>query len=106
MSGGAERGLAALVGALRRMRCLVVGDALLDVFERGRAARLAPDSPVPVVTDVRKMSCPGGTANVAANLATLAARVTLLSAAGEDGAGAGLLGKRARMGAEVREVGR
>ena len=106
MSGGAERGLAALVGVSRGIRRLVVGDALLDVFERGRAARLAPDAAVPVVTDVRGESCPGGAANVAANLATLGPRVTLLSAAGEAGAGAGLLEKRAGIGAEVREVGR
>lgn len=104
MSGGTGGRLAALAAGFRGRRCLVVGDALLDVFERGRAARLAPDAPVPVITDVCVTSHPGGAANVAANLATLGARVTLLSAVGDDGAGAELLRKLAGMGVEVGEV--
>ena len=79
MNGGAGQGLATLVRGFRGTRCLVVGDALLDVFERGRVARLAPDAPVPVITNLRRESCPGGAANVAANLALLGARVTLPS---------------------------
>ena len=54
-------------------RCLVVGDVMLDVFERGRATRLAPDAPAPVVTEVRAESSPGGAANVASNLNALGA---------------------------------
>ena len=42
--------LAALVRGFKGRRCLVIGDVMLDVFERGRAERLAPDSPAPVVT--------------------------------------------------------
>lgn len=68
-----------------------MGDVMLDVFERGRAIRLAPDTPAPVVTDIRKTSSPGGAANVAANLATLGAEVSLLSTIGDDAPGAELL---------------
>jgi D-beta-D-heptose 7-phosphate kinase/D-beta-D-heptose 1-phosphate adenosyltransferase len=64
---------------------------MLDVFERGRAERLAPDTPAPVVTDVRKESFPGGAANVATNLAALGAEVTLLGVVGDDPSGAELL---------------
>jgi D-beta-D-heptose 7-phosphate kinase/D-beta-D-heptose 1-phosphate adenosyltransferase len=91
MSSAVERDLAALVRAFRGRRCLVVGDVILDVFERGRATRLAPDVPAPVVTDVRTESSPGGAANVAANLAALGAEVTLLSVVGDDAPGAELL---------------
>lgn len=104
MSGGTEGRLAALAEGFRGRRCLVAGDALLDVFERGRVARFAPDAPVPVITDVRVTSHPGGAANVAANLAALGARVTLLSAVGDDEAGTELLRKLAGMGVEVGEV--
>ena len=102
--------LAALVRAFRGRRCLVIGDAMLDVFERGRADRLAPDAPAPVVTDVRRTSSPGGAANVAANLAAMGARVTLLSVVGDDDPGLELLEKLSEAGVEtgvvVRESGR
>ena len=108
MDGG--RNLVALARAFRGRRCLVVGDAMLDVFERGRADRLAPDAPAPVVTGVLRSSSPGGAANVAANLAALGARVTLLSVVGDDDPGLELLGKLAEAGVEtgevVRETGR
>jgi D-beta-D-heptose 7-phosphate kinase/D-beta-D-heptose 1-phosphate adenosyltransferase len=86
-----EPGLAALVRGFKGRRCLIIGDVMLDVFERGRAERLAPDTPAPVVTDVRKESSPGGAANVAANLAALGAEVTLLGVVGDDPSGAELL---------------
>ena len=60
MTGVEVRGLAALVRGFRGRRCLVIGDVMLDVFERGRAARLAPDAPVPVVTEVSETASPGG----------------------------------------------
>ncbi|MFJ8787622.1 PfkB family carbohydrate kinase [Streptomyces sp. NPDC102462] len=63
---------------------LVVGDALLDHDLTGRADRLAPDAPVPVVSDVRRTSRPGGAA-LAACLAALDGRpVTLVTALGDD----------------------
>ncbi|MDP9457784.1 MAG: PfkB family carbohydrate kinase, partial [Actinomycetota bacterium] len=103
------RNLIALARAFRGRRCLVVGDAMLDVFERGRADRLAPDAPAPVVTDVLRTSSPGGAANVAANLAALGARVTLLSVVGDDDPGLELLEKLqagVETGGVVREAGR
>ena len=82
----------------------MVGDAMLDVFERGRADRLAPDAPAPVVTDVGRTSSPGGAANVAVNLAALGARVTLLTVVGDDDPGLELLDGLARAGVETGEV--
>ncbi len=63
---------------------LVVGDALLDRDLAGRAERLAPDAPVPVVDDYGDRTRPGG----AALTAYLAARdgrdVTLVAGVGDD----------------------
>jgi D-beta-D-heptose 7-phosphate kinase/D-beta-D-heptose 1-phosphate adenosyltransferase len=88
----------------------VVGDVMLDVFERGRAARLAPDAPAPVLTDIDTTCSPGGAANVAANLSALGAEVTLLAAIGDDTAGDQLLEKLSeggiRTGSVVRVPGR
>ncbi len=105
MSGGLQDpGLATLVRGFRGRRCLVVGDMMLDVFERGRAARLAPDAPVPVITDARTTSSPGGAANVATNLASLGAEVTVLSVVGDDPAGAELLRELEDMGVRTGYV--
>src|ERR671932_115432 len=93
-----EPGLAALVRGFKGRRCLVIGDAMLDVFERGRVKPPTPDTPAPVVTDVRKESSPGGAANVAANLAALGAEVTLLRVVGDDTPGSELLEGLARIG--------
>lgn len=101
---GAGHNLAALARAFRGRRCLVAGDAMLDVFERGRADRLAPDAPAPVVMDVLRTSSPGGAANVAANLAALGGQVTLLTVVGDDDPGLELLEKLAGAGVETGEV--
>ena len=105
-----DRDLAALVRGFRGRRCLVIGDVMLDVFERGRAARLAPDVPAPIVTDVHTESSPGGAANVAANLGALGAEVTLLGVVGGDAPGAelleGLAGTGVRTGDMVRHPDR
>ncbi|MFD5543789.1 PfkB family carbohydrate kinase [Streptomyces sp. NPDC127079] len=63
---------------------LVVGDALLDHDLCGKAERLAPDAPVPVVGGVRRTTRPGGAA-LAAWLAAADGRdVTLVTALGRD----------------------
>ncbi|NJQ05586.1 D-glycero-beta-D-manno-heptose 1-phosphate adenylyltransferase [Streptomyces lonarensis] len=69
---------------------VVVGDALLDRDLDGRADRLAPDAPVPVVHGARRATRPGGAA-LAAGLAALDGReVTLVTALGSDEASAAL----------------
>ena len=53
-------------------RLTVVGDALLDRDLDGRAERLAPDAPVPVVDAIQARRRAGG-AGLAATLAALGA---------------------------------
>ncbi|CAM5265406.1 D-glycero-beta-D-manno-heptose 1-phosphate adenylyltransferase [Streptomyces aurantiogriseus] len=70
---------------------VVVGDALLDHDLCGRAERLAPDAPVPVVSEARRTSRPGGAA-LAATLAAADGRpVTLVTALGDDAASESLV---------------
>ena len=38
-----------------RLRALVVGDAMLDCYYLGRATRLSPEGPVPVVRAQREL---------------------------------------------------
>jgi D-beta-D-heptose 7-phosphate kinase / D-beta-D-heptose 1-phosphate adenosyltransferase len=89
-----------------RARLVVVGDALLDRDLEGRAGRLAPDAPVPVVDDPAERRRPGG----AALAATLAARldgraVVLITALAADEAGAALRELLELAGVEVVDLG-
>jgi rfaE bifunctional protein nucleotidyltransferase chain/domain/rfaE bifunctional protein kinase chain/domain len=74
----------------REPHVVVVGDALLDRDIDGAVERICPDGPAPVLDEHHVNSRPGG----AALAATLAARqrttVTLVSAVGDDEAGATL----------------
>ena len=67
-------------------RILVVGDVMLDRYWHGEVARISPEAPVPVVHIQREENRLGGAANVALNIRTLGARVTLLSMVGADDA--------------------
>jgi D-beta-D-heptose 7-phosphate kinase/D-beta-D-heptose 1-phosphate adenosyltransferase len=74
---------------VNRAPLVVVGDALLDRDLDGRAERLAPDAPVPVVDDPTERPRPGGAA-LAATLAGLLDRreVVLVTALARDEPGA------------------
>ncbi|MEW2155874.1 PfkB family carbohydrate kinase [Streptomyces sp. NPDC007189] len=69
-----------------RTPLVVVGDALLDHDLCGRAERLAPDAPVPVVHGARRSSRPGGAALAACLAAADGRPVTLVTALGDDSA--------------------
>jgi D-beta-D-heptose 7-phosphate kinase / D-beta-D-heptose 1-phosphate adenosyltransferase len=70
-----------------RQPVVVVGDALLDRDLIGRADRLSPDAPVPVVSGLSEVERPGG-AGLAALLATRdGGEVVLVTALGDDPAG-------------------
>lgn len=65
----------------------VIGETMLDKFIRGRVQRISPEAPVPVVKVDRETQALGGAGNVAVNLSALGARVSLVTATGEDEAG-------------------
>ncbi len=67
---------------------VVIGDALLDRDLDGRAERLAPDAPVPVVDGMERHDRAGGAGLAAALAATAGHAVTLVCALGDDAAGA------------------
>src|SRR5476651_1204404 len=63
---------------------LLVGDVMLDRYFFGDAARISPEAPVPVVNIKESDERPGGAANVALNIATLGAKITLVGITGKD----------------------
>ena len=67
-----------------RVRILVAGDLMLDQYWHGQSRRISPEAPVPVVHVRTEELRPGGAGNVALNLASLGAGVTLLGLTGAD----------------------
>src|SRR5579884_1186985 len=76
-----------IVRRFRRTHALVIGDAMLDTYLEGTAARLCSEGPVPVVRKTTEHRVPGGAANTAANVRALGAEVDLLAVIGSDSAG-------------------
>ena len=79
--------LPSLVRAFRRVRAMVIGEAMLDSYLRGEASRLSREAPVPIVSVTGRTDAPGGAANTAVNVATLGARSALVSVVGDDDEG-------------------
>lgn len=65
----------------------VIGDVMLDTYMWGHVERISPEAPVPVVTLQKKEYRIGGAGNVALNLASLGAQVSVLSVVGKDDEG-------------------
>lgn len=73
-----------LLTTARQRRILVVGDVMLDQFIWGGVTRISPEAPVPVVDFHRESFMPGGAANVARNLTSLATRTDIFGVVGRD----------------------
>ncbi|MHA4896117.1 D-glycero-beta-D-manno-heptose-7-phosphate kinase [Pedobacter sp. PWIIR3] len=70
---------------------LVIGDIMLDHYIFGSADRLSPEAPVPVVNVKKESKIIGGAANVASNLISLGAKVTLAGVIGTDPFGSDII---------------
>jgi D-beta-D-heptose 7-phosphate kinase/D-beta-D-heptose 1-phosphate adenosyltransferase len=66
---------------------VVVGDVMLDVYITGRAHKISPEAPVPVVRVESRTATLGGAGNVALNLAKLGCKTRLFGVRGHDEAG-------------------
>ena len=76
--------------SLNDVHIVVVGDIMLDRYWHGLADRVSPEAPVPVI-DVQQVEArPGGAANVALNVVSLGANVTLIGLVGDDEPGSAL----------------
>tara|TARA_B100001250_G_scaffold184974_1_gene159079 strand:- start:2427 stop:3404 length:978 start_codon:yes stop_codon:yes gene_type:complete len=71
-------------GLFSQKSILVIGDVMLDKFMWGKADRISPEAPVPIISVDQISHSPGGAANVALNLSKLSARAYILSIVGDD----------------------
>jgi D-beta-D-heptose 7-phosphate kinase/D-beta-D-heptose 1-phosphate adenosyltransferase len=82
-----DEGLSHLIERFAGRRVLVLGDLMLDRFVYGRADRVSPEAPIPVLAVDRESNMLGGAGNVARNVAALGGQVTLIAVIGDDDAG-------------------
>ena len=73
-----------IISKYKNRAVLVIGDLVLDQYIKGSVSRISPEAPVPIVLQTESFYTPGGAANVANNLASLGASVTLVGKIGED----------------------
>lgn len=76
-----------IINKFSKIRVLVVGDIMLDEYIEGTAERISPEAPIPVLLQKSVRHVLGGAGNVAANVAALGAKVTLLGVVGTDARG-------------------
>jgi rfaE bifunctional protein kinase chain/domain len=67
-----------------QLKVAVIGDIMLDTYWWGKVDRISPEAPVPVVAVSKKEQRIGGAGNVALNLRSLGATVSVLSVLGKD----------------------
>jgi len=73
-----------IISNLNKPRILVAGDIILDHYIWGKAERLSPEAPVPVVWANRENFLLGGASNVARNLSKLGAKACICGVIGKD----------------------
>ena len=71
-------------GSFSQKSILVIGDVMLDKFMWGKADRISPEAPVPIISVDQISHSPGGAANVALNLSKLSANAHILAIVGDD----------------------
>ncbi len=88
----------------KRPNILVVGDLMLDSYLWGAAERISPEAPVPVVAVKEESKSLGGAGNVAANLVSLGANVSMSSVLGSDEAAKIIKEKLAELGVNTEAI--
>lgn len=93
-----------IVDAFAGLDVIVIGESMLDIQFEGTTGRLCREAPVPIVDLTSRRDAPGGAANTAVNTRALGAKVTFLSAVGDDPEGASLLRLLGERGIETDGV--
>lgn len=70
--------------AIGTKKIAVIGDVMIDSYLWGKAERISPEAPVPIVMVVHRESRPGGAANVAINIKSMGAEPLILALVGDD----------------------
>lgn len=93
-----------LVERLRERRVMVVGDLMLDAYLFGRADRISPEAPVPVVLVEEEGRRLGGAGNVVHNIRALGAQAFPVGVVGGDPEGQAVLDELHRLSVDTSGV--
>ena len=99
-----RKSVESLFSQIAKIRCLVVGDLMLDEYLWGKAERISPEAPVQVVDVLREELRLGGAGNVVNNLAAFGTQVAVCSVVGDDQDGLSLLNEFGRRNVSVNAV--
>lgn len=77
----------ALFENFSKQKIIVIGDLMIDAYLEGKVNRISPEAPVPIVSFSSREERLGGAANVALNLISLSASVSVCSVIGKDSPG-------------------
>lgn len=83
---------------------LVMGDLMVDEFIYGKAERISPEAPVPVVSVVEKIYRLGGAANVLFNIHALKGKGSLCGIVGNDEMGSKFTNEIKRLGIDTHGI--
>jgi len=104
MSSSISEHLISCIKNFSKARVLVIGDLMIDEFIYGRAERISPEAPVPVVNVVERKYSLGGAANVLNNIQALNGKGFLCGVVGNDEMGSKFTSEIKRMGATTRGI--
>lgn len=93
--------LDSLFQSFQNKHIVVLGDVMIDAYLEGKVTRVSPEAPVPIVNFSSREERLGGAANVALNLLSLGAKVTMASVIGNDNEAETLLGLMNQRGIET-----
>lgn len=83
---------------------LVVGDLMIDHYIWGKCERVSPEAPVQIVEVKDESNRLGGACNVANNLISLGAKVSMCGVVGSDEMGSWLVGNLHSQGVDVENI--
>ncbi|MFA5574868.1 MAG: PfkB family carbohydrate kinase [Brumimicrobium sp.] len=83
--------LETLFEKFNQARIVVLGDVMIDSYLYGKVSRVSPEAPVPIINFKKEEQRLGGAANVALNLLSLEAKVSMVTVIGDDNDGNSLL---------------
>ncbi len=73
-----------IIDSFKNKRIAIIGDLMLDEYIWGKASRISPEAPVPIVHIKEKTDCLGGASNVMRNVVTIGGNVSACGVIGDD----------------------
>ncbi len=77
-----------IIENFKSKRVAIIGDLMLDEYIWGKASRISPEAPVPIVHIKERTDCLGGASNVMRNVVTIGGNVSACGVIGDDENGA------------------